>query len=42
MQEDIIIDLIEAPTPSHIDVESVPNKDVSKVGQITFIQVFEN
>ena len=44
MEEDIIIDstdttIIDSTTPSHIDAESVPNKDVSKVSQITFIQV---
>ena len=42
MEEDITIDSIEKPAPSHIDEGSVPNKDVSKVSQVTFIQVFEN
>ena len=34
MEEDIIIDLTENPAPSHIDIGSVPNKDVSKVSEI--------
>ena len=37
MEEDIIIGLIEKPATAHVDAESVSNKDISKVSQITFI-----
>ena len=37
MEEDTIKGLIEKPATSHVDAESVPNKDISKVSQITFI-----
>ena len=44
MEGDIIIDSTEKSAPTHIDHDagSVPNKDMSKVSQITFIQVIEN
>ena len=41
MEKDII-DSTEKPAPSHIAAGSVPNKDMSKVSQITSIQVIEN